>query len=62
VNMDNASRSTKPSLDRIDPRKGYVPGNVIVMSYRANVIKGDGLPSEHRAVARYIESHRKLDD
>ena len=28
-----------PTLDRIDPSKGYVPGNVWVISYRANRIK-----------------------
>lgn len=55
VDMNNNSRGAQPSLDRIDPRKGYVPGNVIVISYRANMIKGDGLPEEHRAIAKYIE-------
>ncbi len=28
-----------PSLDRINPDKGYVPGNVGVISYRANSLK-----------------------
>lgn len=54
VKMNNRERTSKPTLDRIDPRKGYVPGNVIVVSYRANMIKGDGLPAEHRAIANYI--------
>ncbi len=52
--MNNEGRASKPTLDRIDPRKGYIPGNVVVISYRANVIKGDGLPAEHRAIAKYI--------
>jgi hypothetical protein len=30
-----------PSLDRIDPKKGYIPGNVWVVSHRANRIKSD---------------------
>lgn len=29
-----------PSLDRIDPRQGYVPGNVRVISDKANRLKG----------------------
>jgi hypothetical protein len=31
-----------PSLDRIVPELGYVPGNVIVMSNKANRMKSDG--------------------
>jgi len=30
---------TSPSLDRIDPAKGYVEGNVVVISCKANNIK-----------------------
>jgi hypothetical protein len=60
VDMNNQARAAQPSLDRIDPRKGYIPGNVIVISYRANNIKGDGLPKEHRAIAKYIEVMEKI--
>ena len=38
-----------PSLDRFDPAKGYVPGNVWVISWRANRMKCDASPSELRA-------------
>jgi hypothetical protein len=71
-----AKRSdASPSLDRIDPRKGYVPGNVRVISDRANRLKGDRSLSEiqalalagprarraeHAAVADYIERERLL--
>jgi len=30
---------TSPSLDRIDPAKGYVEGNVVIISSKANNIK-----------------------
>lgn len=35
-----------PSLDRIDPTKGYVKGNVAVISYRANSLKRDASLAE----------------
>lgn len=35
------TRDPSPSLDRIDPNKGYVKNNVWVISYRANRIKND---------------------
>lgn len=44
-----------PSLDRIVPELGYVPGNVIVVSNRANRIKSDAAPHELRAVADFYE-------
>ncbi len=43
-----------PSLDRIDPNKGYIPGNVWVISNRANVIKNDGTPEEHEQIAAAV--------
>jgi hypothetical protein len=43
-----------PSLDRIDNSKGYVPGNVVVISYRANMIKSIGTADEHEAVAQWM--------
>jgi hypothetical protein len=28
-----------PSLDRLDPKLGYVPGNIVIISVKANLIK-----------------------
>lgn len=42
-----------PSLDRWDNLKGYVPGNVFVISMRANCLKNNANPDELDAVARY---------
>lgn len=35
-----------PTLDRIDGARGYVPGNVVVISLRANRIKNNASPAE----------------
>lgn len=52
-------RMNSPSLDRIDNNKGYIKGNVCVISFRANALKSDGSLDEIRAIANYLESHRK---
>lgn len=45
-----------PTLDRIIPSAGYVRGNVVVMSHRANTIKSFGSLEEHEAVVRWLRS------
>jgi len=47
------ARFNSPSVDRIDNMKGYIPGNVVVISWRANRLKSDGTPEELMRVARY---------
>ncbi|MFN3573641.1 MAG: hypothetical protein ACK4TR_08950 [Phenylobacterium sp.] len=44
-----------PSLDRIVPELGYVPGNIVVVSRRANRIKNDATIEELRAIADFYE-------
>lgn len=46
-----------PSIDRIIPSKGYVPGNVVIISQRANRIKNDATIDELRAI---VELYGKL--
>jgi hypothetical protein len=43
-----------PTLDRIDNSKGYVPGNVAVISFRANALKKDATLEEMEAVLKYM--------
>jgi hypothetical protein len=44
-----------PSVDRINPKLGYVKGNVAVISLRANAIKQNATVEEIRAVADWLE-------
>lgn len=51
---DRPAQANWPSLDRFDSSKGYVPGNVFVISYRANTLKNNGTLEEMRAVCHYL--------
>ena len=42
-----------PSVDRIDSDGGYVKGNIVVVSWRVNRIKGNATSDELRAIADY---------
>ena len=46
-----------PSLDRIDNSQGYVPGNVAVISWRANFMKRDLTLSDIELLHKYVMSH-----
>lgn len=42
-----------PTIDRIDSKKGYIPGNVVIVCNKANRIKNDSTPEELVAIAEY---------
>jgi hypothetical protein len=44
------SIDNSPSLDRIDTSKGYVKGNVWVISWRANKLKSDATLAELESI------------
>jgi hypothetical protein len=46
-----------PSLDRINPRLGYIPGNICVISHRANSIKRNATAKEISKILTYIKKH-----
>lgn len=46
---------SSPSLDRIDNSKGYVRGNVVIISYRANRIKSDASIEELRKIVEFYD-------
>ncbi len=43
------------SVDRIDPSKGYVPGNVKVISHKANLLKNCATISDVEKVLAYMK-------
>ena len=45
-----------PSLDRFIPELGYVPGNVYVISRKANMMKSNGNLTEVRQLLEWMES------
>lgn len=44
------------SVDRIDSKKGYLPGNVAVMSVRANRLKTSATADELQAIVDFLRS------
>ncbi len=52
-------QANSPSLDRLRPAEGYVCGNVLVISYRANAIKQDATPEELEQIAAALRQALK---
>lgn len=48
-------RPDSPSVDEILPGKGYVPGNVAVISWRANSLKRDGSLEDFCKIVAWLE-------
>lgn len=54
-----ASTDSSPSIDRLVPSLGYVPGNVMVISQKANRIKSVGTVEDLLAIVRYMQQNSK---
>jgi hypothetical protein len=50
----NRPLPNSPSLDRIDPTKGYTKDNVWIISYKANTIKSNASHEELKLVAEAV--------
>ena len=46
----------RPSLDQHLPAKGYTPDNIVVMSFRANMLKNNGTLEEFKMLVDYLGS------
>ena len=46
-----------PALDRIDNTKGYIPGNVMVMSHLANQMKSSATNKQLRTFADWVHNN-----
>ena len=54
---DDLRTYNSPSIDKLVPELGYVKGNVQVISWRANKLKGEGTAKEHRLISEWMERH-----
>ena len=64
MQLGSKNNDLTPSIDRINPKKGYIKENIIVVSMKANRIKTDATVEEIRKVADFYEkllknSHNK---
>jgi hypothetical protein len=63
VPSERVAKAVSPSLDRLIPEFGYVPGNIRVISHRANTLRSNGTVEEWEALIidqRGIESETRL--
>ena len=49
-------KDDSPSLDKIIPEKGYIPGNIAVISFRANRLKNNASLEEIEKVAAWLKA------
>ena len=60
VGVDKGKQSfNSPSLDRVDSTRGYVPGNLQVISWRANQLKRDGTLEEFEKLVTHLKSIKR---
>ena len=58
---EEGGRANSPSLDRLDPNKGYLPRNVQVISHRANTLKSNASSEELAQVAEHLREIERGD-
>lgn len=56
IPIDNSDRAHTGSIDRIDNSKGYVPGNIIHVSCKANAMKNNASLEELKMLINRLEA------
>lgn len=48
-----------PSIDRVDPKRGYTPSNIVICSFKANWLKRDATVEELEKLARFYRKWKE---
>lgn len=56
---NNQFSQISPSIDRVDPKKGYTVDNIAIVCWRCNRIKQDATAEELRVIANFIDGWKK---
>jgi hypothetical protein len=51
----------RPSIDRIDSSRGYTPDNIMVVSFRGNMLKNNMTPEESILVSKFLGNCEVVD-
>ena len=55
--FNNTTSDNSPSIDKIIPKKGYIKGNVQVISMRANRVKSNATLEDLMKISDYIRAN-----
>lgn len=56
-NSGAGGNSDSISIDRIDPNKGYIKDNILIISHKANTLKNNATLEELKKVLEYARNH-----